>query len=191
MDVNEKLGVFAKFSRIFSITDLKGNPVTSIDAGKTVVCGPFRLVTKDQIARVTGIVTESMLNADETNNDGTTTGKRVYTFQGNGWCPQAKVGDILLQDVDNPTDRWACGAELFGGTGWTGTAQDDGSVTYAKPGKPIAALEIPEGTIVMSREGPRPAPAGCLLAFTKPDKGDFYIWTSDVVEQYVRPFGSS
>lgn len=182
MNVQEKLGKFAKQADKFSITDEAGNSVSFIEAGKTVVHGPFRLVTKDQIARVIGIVTEGMLNAK---ND---KGEPVYEFQGNGWRPQAKVGDILLEDADNPSDRWACGPELFGGTGWNGTVNGDLSITYAKPGKPLLALEIPEGTIVRSREGARPAPADCLLAITKADKGDFYVWTPDVVEAYVRNY---
>lgn len=185
MKVQDKLGRFAQLASSFSITDEAGQPAAAIQAGATVVRGPFRLVTKDQIARVTGVVTESMLNA--TNK----AGERVYEFQGNGWCPQAKVGDILLQDVANPSDRWACGPELFNGTGWVGTAQSDLSVTYAKPGKPLLALEVPEGTIVVSREGARsPVPAGCLLAITNAEKGDFYVWTPDVVSKYVRDFTS-
>lgn len=184
MDVNEKLGRFAKLAATFSLTDEDGAMVDTIIASKTVISGPFRLVTKDQIARVTGIVTPSMMNSK---NDGE---EPVFEFQGNGWRSQVKEGDVLLQDVENPSDRWACGMELFGGTGWTGAVQDDLSVTYAKPGKPIAAIEVPEGTIVVSREGPRPAPAGCMLAFSKPDKGDFYLWTKDVVDAYVRDYQS-
>jgi hypothetical protein len=184
MQVQDKLGRFAKLAAVFAITDEAGNPRSEIVAGETVVHGPFRLVTKDQIARVTGLVTPSMVNAKHEKKPDVD----VYEFQGNSWRPQGEVGDILLQDVDNPADRWACGSELFGGTGWTGTVQDDGSVTYAKPGKPLLALEIPEGTIVTSREGSRPAPAGCLLAVTKADKGDFYVWTADVVAAYVRDY---
>lgn len=174
-------GRFAKLSDDFFLADESGKPVDRIEVGKTVVHGPFRLVTKDQIAVVTGIVTESMLNVDGGSG-------RVYEFQGNGWRPQARVGDILLQDADNPNDRWACGADLFGGTGWRGSVQEDGSVIYAKPGKPLFATEIPEGILVTSREGTRPAPAGCLLAFSSADKGDFYVWTSDVVGNYIRDF---
>lgn len=185
MQVKDKLGRFAKQASTFSVTDETGNPMDSIQAGVSVVHGPFRLVTKDQIARVVGIVTPSMLNA--TSKDG----KRVYEFQGNGWNPQGMVGDILLQDAANPSDRWACGPELFNGTGWMGTAQSDGSVTYAKPGKPLLALPLREGTIVISREGARsPVPAGCLLAITNAEKGDFYVWTPDVVAMYVKDFAS-
>jgi hypothetical protein len=180
--LQELLGRFAQQSESFKLTDVDGNPMDTIEAGVTVVHGPFKLRTKDQIARVTGIVTEGMLNAK---ND---QGENVYEFQGNGWRPQAKVGDILLQDVENSDDRWACGPDLFGGTGWTGTATDDLSVTYAKPGKPLLTLEVPEGTPIKSREGTRPAPAGCLLAITKSEKGDFYAWTADVVEAYVRDY---
>jgi hypothetical protein len=180
--LNELLGTFAVLSDEFKLTDVDGNPVDTIEAGKTVVHGPFRLVTKDQIARVTGVVTPGMCNAQDKD------GNPVYKFQGNGWEPEAKVGDILLQDVENENDRWACGADLFGGTGWNGTASDDLSVSYAKPGKPLVALDIPEGTPVASREGSRPAPAGCLLAFTKAEKGDFYVWTSDVVEKHVNDY---
>lgn len=180
--IENLLGRFAKAAADFGITDEQGNALDVIEAGVTVVHGPFCLVTKDQIARVVGVVTESMLNAENGK------GEPVYEFQGNGWRPQAKVGDILLQDADNPNDRWACGQELFGGTGWVGTVKDDLSVTYAKPGKPLLALKVPEGTMVKSREGVRPAPAGCLLAITKAEKGDFYLWTSDVVLAYVKPY---
>lgn len=182
MKLDEKLGRFAKYAENLTLTDEEGKSLEFIEAGVTVVHGPFRLVTKDQIARVTGLVTESMLNATNDKDD------PVYEFQGNGWRPQAKVGDILLQDVDNPADRWACAQDLFGGTGWIGTVTDDLSVTYSKPGKPLLALEIPEGTPIKSREGTRPAPAGCLLAFTKADAGDFYVWTADVVENYVHDY---
>jgi hypothetical protein len=184
MKVQDKLGRFAKFALTLSVTNESGQPLSEIKAGESVVSGPFRLVTKDQIAVVIGIVTESMLNATSKE------GEKVFEFQGNGWRPQAKVGDILLQDVSNPADRWACGPGLFGGTGWVGTAQDDGSVTYAKPGKPLLALDLPEGTVVVSREGPRAVPAGCILAITNADKGDFYVWTPDVIAKYVRDYTS-
>jgi len=182
MEVEEKLGKFVKLSEEIRFEDEEGNQMEVITAGRTVVHGPFRLVTKDQIARVYGIVTPSMLNSK---ND---KGEQVYCFQGNGWRPEAKTGDILLQDTENPDDRWACGPELFGGTGWTGTVNKDGSVTYAKPGRPLPALELPEGTIVESREGARATPKGALLAFSNPNKGDFYIWTPDVVQSYVRDY---
>ena len=182
MKVQEKLGRFAKYADVFSVTDEADNPVETIEAGATIVRGPFRLMTKDQIARVTAIVTESMTNGL---NDA---GQQIYEFQGNGWRPQARVGDVLLQDADNLSDRWACGPELFGGTGWVGTVHDDLSVTYAKPGNPTLALELPEGTVVKSREGSRTVKAGCYLAISKADKGDFYVWTLDVVQAYVRDY---
>lgn len=182
MNVQEKLGRFARLDSVFRMTDEAGNPVEVVEAGLTVVRGPFRLMTKDQLARVIGIVTSSMLNATDKDGVG------VYEFQGNGWRPQGKVGDILLQDAENPADRWACGPELFGGTGWTGTVQDDLSVVYAKPGKATLALELPAGTVVRSREGSRVVGEGCYLAVSKADKGDFYVWTPDVVAKYVRDF---
>ena len=182
MEAQDKAGRFVRIGDSFGITDEEGNPLEAIEAGVSLVTGPFRLVLKEQIAHVTGVVTASMVNAANK------TGDVVYEFQGNGWRPQAKVGDILLQDVENPADRWACGTELFGGTGWVGMEQEDGSIIYVKPGKPLLALEIPEGTLVKSREGNRPAPAGCLLAVTNADKGDFYLWTADVVQRYVKEY---
>lgn len=180
--VEEMCGTFAQAADTFKITDKCGNLVDVIKAGETVVHGSFKLVTKDQIARVIGIVTASMCNAQ--NDDG----EDVYKFQCNGWEPEGRVGNILLQDVENEVDRWACGQDLFGGTGWVGTVQEDGSVIYAKPGKPLLALEIPEGTVVDSLEGSRTADAGCMLAITNAKRGDFYVWTPDVVEEYVKPF---
>jgi hypothetical protein len=177
-----KLGRFAQQGGQLLLADEKGEPMDSIVYGKTVVTAPFKLVTKDQIARVTGIVTESMLNANSKD------GASVYRFQGNGWEPEALLGDILLQDVDNPADRWACGQSLFGGTGWIGTVQADLSVTYAKPGKPLIAIALPAGITVTSREGTRVSKTGEVLAFTKADKGDFYLWTTDVVASYVRDY---
>ena len=91
--------------------------------------------------------------------------------------------------MSNPGDRWACKPDLFGGTGWVGTVQEDGSITYAKPGKPLIAIEIPEGTLIESLEGARPAPAGCLLT-CKATKGDFMIWTADVIGKYVRKYNN-
>lgn len=183
MHLNNLLGKFAKKSNKLQLTDLNGNIMDHIEFGVTVVSGPFRLVTKDQISRVIGIVTESMTNSFNEK------GERVFKFQGNGWKPEGKVGDILLEDVENTDDRWACGADLFGGTGWNGEG-DISSITYAKPGKPCIALELPEGMKVISREGERVVPADCLLAMTKADKGDFYIWTPDVVKKHVRDYGA-
>ena len=182
MKLEDKLGRFARYAENLAFTDEAGNPALVIEAGVTVVSGPFKLVTKDQIARVVGLVTASMTNAS---ND---KGNDVYEFQGNGWRPQAMVGDVLLCDAGNPADRWACKPELFGGTGWVGTVNQDGSVTYAKAGKPQLALEVPEGTPVKSLEGVRLAPAGCLLTMTKADKGDFFLLTADVVQKYVRTY---
>jgi len=181
MRVEDKLGRFAILADSLTLTDEAGNPVTTTEAGKTVVHGPFRLVTKDQTARVTGIVTESMLNA--TDKD---TGESLYEFEGYGWRPQAAVGDILMQDVNNLPDRWSCKPGLF--KDWNGTVGADLSVTYSKAGKPLLALEIPEGTPIVTLEGPRSAPAGCLLVFTNANKGDFYVWTADVVAAYVRDY---
>lgn len=183
MKVHEKTGRFVKISEKFKLTDEAGNPVESIEAGVTVVHGSFRLMTKDQIARVTGIVTESMTNGRNEKN------QRIYEFQGNDWRPQALIGDILLQDIDNPFDRWACGPELFGGTGWTGTVNyHDMSVTYTKAGEPLLVVKLPNRMMVKSREGTRFAPEGSLLAVTKADKGDFHIWTPEVVAKYVRDY---
>lgn len=180
--IESKTGRFVKLADSLKLATETGQPMSFIKAGVTVVYGPFRLVVKDQIARVTGIVTESMINAK--NN----AGEPVYEFQGNGWRPQARVGDILLQDVESPSDRWACGSDLFGGTGWVGAVHQDLSITYAKPGKPVLALELPEEIEVMSREGTRVVPTGCMLAITNVEKGDFYIWTPDVVEERVRDY---
>lgn len=184
--INEKLGTFAKLAEKFMLTDADGNPMTEIVVGKTVVHGPWRLVTKDQIAIVIGIVTSSMCNTKDKD------GKPVFKFQGNGWEPEAYPGDVLLQDRDNPMDNWACKPDLFDGTGWVGTIDPTTrALTYAKPGKPLIALDIPEGTKVVSLEGDRIAEAGLVLAMTKPDKGDFYAWTPDVVNAYVRPYSST
>lgn len=180
--VIELLGTFAQIADYFQVTDLDGNPTDAIEAGKTVVKGPWKVVTKLQIARVTGIVTESMYNATDKN------GNRVYRFQGNGWCPEATAGDVLLQDVNNSTDRWACKPDLFGGTGWVGTATENLEVTYAKPGKPLLAMEVPAGTILQTLEGPRVIPEGAMLSVSKSAKGDFYVWTSDVVANYIRDY---
>lgn len=182
MKVQDKLGTFARLADSFAITDLDGNPVKEIEFGKTIVHGPFRLVTKAQIAVVIGVVTESMVNGKNKHGD------PVYEFQSKTWRPQAKVGDILLQDAEEPADRWACGADLFGGAGWNGTVHLNGYVTYDKHGKPVPAIELPEGTMVVSREGSRPAPAGSMLAFTDASKGDFYVWSPDVVRDRVKNY---
>jgi hypothetical protein len=182
MKLEDKLGTFAKLAPKFSITDQVGNPLKAVQVGVSVVRGPFRLMVKSQVARITGVVTESMLNSVNEK------GERVYELQGNGWRPQARIGDLLMQDVEVLTDRWACGFELFGGTGWTETVHEDLSVTYAKFGKPTLALELPKGTVVNSREGARLVPLGSILVMSDANKGDFYIWTPDVVEKYVREY---
>ena len=185
-ELKEKLGRFAELAEKFSLTNIDGSPATEVVAVETIVSGPFRLVTKTQIARIIAIVTSSMINAE---ND---KGQPVYKFKGNGWYPEAPVGHIILQDVDNPADRWACAPELFGGTGWNGTVANDEngvSVTYSKDGKPIIAIEIPVGTVVRSLEGPRTIDQeGCLLVMTNADNGDFYIYTPDVVEKYIHDY---
>jgi hypothetical protein len=183
MDPNLKplLGTFAQYADAFSMTDLDGELTDKIIAGETVVHGPWKVVTKDQIARITGIVTESMCNAQSAD------GHPVYEFQGNGWKPQASIGDILLQDVNNPTDRWASKPGFFGGAAWTGRMEKDLSVTYTKRGEPLIAIEVPKGTFIDSLEGPRPAPAGCLLT-CEASKGNFIVWTADVVEKYIKPY---
>lgn len=178
-------GPFAVLADEVLITDLDGNPVDRIVAGQTIIHGPWRAATKDQIARVTGVVTESMCNGTDDS------GQPIYQFQGNGWTPQANIGDVLLQDVSNADDRWSCAPALFGGSNWNGTVAEDLSVTYAKPGKPTLVLAIPEGTIVVSLEGDRPFTADALLAIGKPQKGDVYVWTPDVVEKYVNFLNST
>jgi hypothetical protein len=184
--LEEKLGRFAGLAKNFSLTNIDGSPATEVAAGKTVVSGSFRLVTKTQIARIIGIVTPGMTNTK--NNDG----QPVYRFKGNGWYPEAPVGHIILQDVNNPADIWACEPGLFGGTGWNGTVANDEngiSVTYSKDRKPIIAVEIPVGTVVRSLEGPRTInKEGCLLVMTDANKGDFYIYTPDVVEKYIHNY---
>lgn len=188
MKLQDKLGQFAQLGSQFAILDQDGNDVTAqgvIQAGIHTVVGDWKLVTKDQIARVVGIVTPSMTNAEKD-------GLPVFEFQGNGWRPQASPGDVLLQDVSNPNDQWACQPEIFQeDSGWKGTVQEDGSVTYAKPGKPLLSLELPEGITVISLEGSRdPIEKGGLLSCAKADRGDFYLWSKDVVEAYVKPYSA-
>jgi hypothetical protein len=45
--IEDKLGRFVKLNDSIVLTDEAGNKVNVIEAGKTVVAGPFRLVTKD------------------------------------------------------------------------------------------------------------------------------------------------
>ena len=184
--VQDKLGTFARYADRFSITDLDGNPVDKIEFGKTIVHGPFKLVTKRQIAIVIAVVTKEMVNG--TNKDG----KPVYEFASKTWRPKALVGDFVLQDAEEPADRWACGSDLFhSDSGWIATVHDNGYVTYGKHGKPVPAIEVPEGTIVDSREGPQPAPAGSMLTFLNVNEGDFYLWSPDTVRDRVKDYIAS
>ena len=68
--------------------------------------------------------------------------------------------------------------------------EKDLSVTYTKRGELLIAIEVPKGTLIDSLEGPRPAPAGCLLT-CEANKGNFVVWTADVVEKYIKPYEAS
>lgn len=190
--IESKLGTFTKIAPTLSFTDQAGNRLDYIEQGKTVVHGPWKLVTKAQLAIVRLIVTGNMLNATGSDEKKANFGKPVFKFKGNGWSPEADINDIVMQDAHNPADRWACKPEHFGDAGWQGSAPDaDMNAYYSKHGKPLLALELPAGTRVHSKEGARTVGAGHYLAMTNPNVGDFYVWTPDVVANYVKPYVSS
>ncbi len=182
--ITSKLGVFAQINANFQILNQDGSPADGIiRAGKTTVNGPWALFTKDQIARVCGIVTASMCNATDSS------GNPVYEFQGNGWRPQGSVGDVLLHDANNPSDRWACKPDIFNqDSGWRGTVSEDGNITYAKPGKPILAMPIAAGQQVETLEGPIVSKEGEYLVVTNANKGDFFLWSAELIAKHVKPY---
>lgn len=175
--LQEKLGSFCEAGLALSFDGDR------IVAGETVVSGPWGLYTKDQIAAVVGVVTESMLNSQDDD------GNPVYEFQGNGWRPKCPVGHILLADTENPNDRWGCEPGIFeDSSGWQGIVKEDGSVTYAKAGKPILAMPIEPGVQVKTLEGEYTSSQGAMLVVTDADKGDFFLWMPDTVEAKVKPY---
>jgi hypothetical protein len=182
MKIDEKLGTFTKIAQAVSFKDVAGNPMDHIEAGKTVVHGPWRLVTKAQIARVIGPCTESICNTVDKD------GKPVFKFQGDGWEPEASPGDLILVDHKKPSNVWACKPGLFGGTGWTAFFGENRELLYSKPGKPLLALEVPPGTVVKTLEGEQTVGSGGLLTLTDANVGDFYSWQRELVEANVREY---
>ena len=160
-----------------------------IIAGQTIVHAPWALYTKSQEAFIVGVTTSSMINAVNSK------GESVYRFINafGGWEPEASVGDILMQDIANLLDVWAVKPDIFGqSSGWNGRVRENFSVTYSKPGKAQWAIEIPRGTVVVSREGPIVSKAGSMLAVTGDGSlGDFYVWGPEVVKTKVRPYVSA
>lgn len=177
---------FAKTAAALAFTDKAGRPTDTIVAGETCVYGPWLRYTKNQVARVIGVVTEGMVNA--TNK----AGAPVYKFHNapGNWHPEGSVGDILMQDVDNPLDVWAVKPDLFlSSSGWNGEVDDDFTIIYTKPGKPHWAIQIPAGVTVETLEGSKTSEDGELLVLTKDgQKGDFFFWNPLIVETMVQPY---
>ena len=176
---------FAKTAAALAFTCQDGSPTNVIVAGHTCVHGQWRRYTKKQVAKVIGVVTEGMCNANDKN------GAPVYKFYNapGKWHPEGSVGDILMQDIDNPLDVWAIKPDLFlSSSGWNGEVGDF-TINYKKPGKPHWCIEIPAGVTVETLEGIKNSEEGELLVLTKDGQnGDFFFWNTVIVKTMVQPY---
>jgi hypothetical protein len=160
MDTNSKL----INSQGFQILDKEGNLTKIIVAGESTIYAPLSTYKKVQFATKVGVVTEEQLNAKDSE------GRDVYEIQGNGWKPQGLPGDIFLQDINNPVDKWFVKPNLFQ---WQ--LVDGKDNVWEKPdGKTFEGYELPVGTVLKTLESEYISKKDDILTCINSELGDFY-----------------